>query len=76
MATVFLFLLCTALTMYLKKNYIVSAVAPPFPKPNTHQSVPIKSSVGNAFSHFGSAKKSEAEGFIYLIFYLIAVASK
>jgi hypothetical protein len=38
--------------------------------------VPIKSSVGNAFSHFGSAKKSEAEGFIYLIFYLIAVASK
>jgi hypothetical protein len=62
--------------MYLDKNYIVSGVAPPFPKPNPHKSVPFKSPVGKAFSHFGSAKMMDAKTFTYLIFYLIAVTSK
>jgi hypothetical protein len=76
MATVFLLRLCTPLTMYLEKNYIVSGVAPPFPKPNPHKSVPFKSPTTKGFRHFGSAKMNEAKAFIYLIFYLIAVTSK
>jgi hypothetical protein len=38
--------------------------------------VPFKSPPTKDYSHIGSVKMSEAEGFIYLIFYLIAVTSK
>jgi hypothetical protein len=38
--------------------------------------VPAKYPSTGHYSHIVSVKKSEAEGFIYLIFYFIAVTSK